>query len=127
MSFFEAFGKIKESNLASGAVQKLAAHLRAYITEHYYPCTPQTLKGLGAMYAAGGEFTENIDKTGGFCGKGHGDLLRISVLSLRLYQKIESKRTRLQKLRRRVLFLEFYPSASEAGAVSCCGTGVKVR
>lgn len=66
MSFFEAFGKIKESNLASGAVQKLAAHLRAYITEHYYPCTPQTLKGLGAMYAAGGEFTENIDKTGGY-------------------------------------------------------------
>lgn len=71
MSFFEAFGKIKESNLASGAVRKLAAHLRAYITEHYYLCTPKTLKGLGAMYAAGGEFTENIDKTGGFCGKGH--------------------------------------------------------
>lgn len=66
MSFFEAFGKIKESNLASGAVQKLSAHLRAYITEHYYLCTPQTLKGLGAMYAAGGEFTENIDKTGGY-------------------------------------------------------------
>ena len=46
MSFSEAFGKIKESNLASGAVQKLSAYLRAYITEHYYPCTPQTLKGL---------------------------------------------------------------------------------
>lgn len=46
MSFFEAFGKIKESNLASGAVQKLSAHLRAYISEHSYPCTPQTLKGL---------------------------------------------------------------------------------
>ncbi len=66
MSFFEAFSKIKESNLASGAVQKLAAHLRAYITEHYYLCTPQTLKSLGAMYAAGGEFTQNIDKTGGY-------------------------------------------------------------
>lgn len=66
MSFFEAFGKIKESNLTSGAVQKLSAHLRAYITEHYYLCTPQTLKGLGAMYAAGGEFTEKIDKTGGY-------------------------------------------------------------
>lgn len=64
MSFFEAFGKIKESTRRP--VQKLAAHLRAYITEHYYPCTPQTLKGLGAMYAAGGEFTENIDKTGGY-------------------------------------------------------------
>lgn len=64
MSFFEAFGKIKESTRRP--VRKLSAHLRAYITEHYYPCTPQTLKGLGAMYAAGGEFTQNIDKTGGY-------------------------------------------------------------
>ena len=47
-------------------MQKLSAHLRAYITEHYYLCALQTLKGLGAMYAAGGEFTQNIDKTGGF-------------------------------------------------------------
>ena len=125
MSFFEAFGKIKESNLASGAVQKLAAHLRAYISEHYYLCTPQTLKGLDAMY---GEHRQNRRLWhGGFCGKGHGELLQISVLSLRLYQKIESKRTRLQKLCRRVLLLVFYPSASEAGAASCCGTGVKVR
>ena len=30
MSFFEAFGKIKESNLASGAVQKLAAQGVSY-------------------------------------------------------------------------------------------------
>ena len=65
MSFFEEFGKIKESNPASDAAQKLVARLQAYITEHYYTCTPQILKGLGAMYAAGGEFTENIDKTGG--------------------------------------------------------------
>ena len=44
MSCFEAFGKIKESNLASGAVQKLAAHLRAYITEHYYTLPAANLR-----------------------------------------------------------------------------------
>ena len=45
--------------------------LQAYITEHYYRCTPEILKGLGAMYAAGGEFTESIDAAGG-----QGDQLR---------------------------------------------------
>ena len=67
MSFFEEFGKIKESDPASDAAQMLVGRLQAYITEHYYTCTPQILKGLGAMYAAGGEFTENIDRAGG-CG-----------------------------------------------------------
>ena len=31
----------------------------------YYPCTKEILNSLGEMYAAGGEFTENIDKAGG--------------------------------------------------------------
>ena len=41
--------------------------LRAYITKHYYTCTPEILKGLGQMYGAGGEMTENIDR---YAGKG---------------------------------------------------------
>ena len=49
----------------SPEVQELVAQLQAYITAHYYTCTPQILKGLGQMYAAGGDFTENIDKAGG--------------------------------------------------------------
>ncbi len=39
--------------------------LQGYITQHYYNCNDQILLGLGQMYAAGGEFTENIDAVGG--------------------------------------------------------------
>ena len=36
-----------------------------HITENYYTCSDEILLSLGAMYAGGGEFTENIDRTGG--------------------------------------------------------------
>ena len=35
------------------------------ITANYYNCTDEILRGLGAMYADGGDFTANIDKAGG--------------------------------------------------------------
>ena len=41
--------------------------VQAYITEHFYTCTPQILRGLGQMYGAGGSMTENIDAA---CGAG---------------------------------------------------------
>ena len=59
------FGEMKEMNPADETVQKQVKRLQDYITAHFYNCTPQILYGLGQMYAAGGEFTENIDKTGG--------------------------------------------------------------
>lgn len=43
----------------------LTLTLRAFITEHYYTCTPEILRSLGEMYAAGGSMTENIDHAGG--------------------------------------------------------------
>lgn len=49
---------------ASPAAQALVQELRDYITEHFYTCTPEILAGLGKMYAADGEFKENIDRTG---------------------------------------------------------------
>ena len=33
--------------------------------KNYYNCTGEILSGLGKMYAAGGEFTRNIDRAGG--------------------------------------------------------------
>ena len=39
--------------------------LRDFISEHYYTCSDKVLAGLGQMYAAGGEMTENIDRAGG--------------------------------------------------------------
>ena len=65
MTLFEDFGKLRQGNPSSDGAQALVRRLQAYITEHYYPCTPEILNGLGAMYAIGGEFTENIDAAGG--------------------------------------------------------------
>ena len=65
MEVFVRMGKIRHIDPAAPEAQTLVKELRSYITEHYYDCTPQILRGLGQMYAAGGEFTENIDKAGG--------------------------------------------------------------
>ena len=65
MEIFAGFGKIKSLPPSSVQAQNLAAELQAYITEHYYTCTKEIFAGLGKAYAAGGEFTQNIDKAGG--------------------------------------------------------------
>ena len=65
MAIFAEFGKMKGGDPASDKAQALAAKLQGFITENYYTCTKEILGGLGKVYAAGGEFTENIDKAGG--------------------------------------------------------------
>ncbi len=65
MAIFAELGQTKDQAPDSEAVQALVQKLQGYITEHYYKCTNQILLGLGQMYAAGGEFTENIDAVGG--------------------------------------------------------------
>ena len=65
MELFVEFGQMKEEDPASQTVQKQVEKLQAYITEHFYNCTKEILAGLGKMYGAGGEFTENINKAGG--------------------------------------------------------------
>ena len=65
MMIFEDFGRCKDVEPASSDAQALVKRLQGYITENYYPCTKEILNSLGEMYAAGGEFTENIDKAGG--------------------------------------------------------------
>ena len=71
MRIFAEFGRIKDTDPASGEAQALAGKLQAFITEHYYKCTEDILSGLGRMYAAGGDFTENIERRGtaGFADK----------------------------------------------------------
>jgi len=64
MMIFEDFGKCGDDP-ASPDAQALVKRLQGYITENYYPCTKEILRSLGEMYAAGGDFTENIDKAGG--------------------------------------------------------------
>ena len=65
MEIFEEFGAIRETDSASAAAQEQVKKLQSFITEPYYTCTNQILRGLGQMYAAGGEMTENIDRAGG--------------------------------------------------------------
>ena len=65
MTIFSDFGKCRDTDPSSAEAQALVKRLQAYISEHYYHCTPEILSALGAMYGAGGEFTENIDQAGG--------------------------------------------------------------
>ena len=65
MQIFAEIGAVKGDDPASGSAQALIRKLRDFITEHFYACTDEILSGLGQMYAAGGEMTENIDRYGG--------------------------------------------------------------
>ena len=65
MRLFTEFGGMRELSPEAPEVQQQVGRLKAFITENFYPCTDEILAGLGKMYAAGGEFTENIDRAGG--------------------------------------------------------------
>jgi DNA-binding transcriptional MerR regulator len=65
MSLFAGLGKLRGGEASSAAAQAQIQALRDFITENFYECTPEILSGLGKMYGAGGEFTENIDRAGG--------------------------------------------------------------
>ena len=65
MEIFVRFGQIRDTDPASDAAQALVAELKQYITNHYYTCTNQILRGLGMMYIAGDSMTENINNAGG--------------------------------------------------------------
>ena len=65
MGIFEEFGAVKDQDPGSEKAQNLVKKLQNHISTHFYNCTGQILSGLGKMYAAGGEFTQNIDACGG--------------------------------------------------------------
>ena len=65
MDIFARLGEIRHLSPASPEAQSLIKTLQDYITAHFYTCTPQILRGLGQMYAAGDSMTENIDNAGG--------------------------------------------------------------
>lgn len=65
MDIFRRIGQVRTGSPASAEAQALIEELRSYICGHYYNCTTQILRGLGQMYAAGGEMTDNIDRAGG--------------------------------------------------------------
>lgn len=81
MELFTKLGAMKELSPESSEVQAWVKDLQTYISEHFYTCTPQILKGLGEMYAGGGSMTENIDAAGG---KGTGEF---ALEAIKIYCK----------------------------------------
>ena len=65
MDIFRRLGEHRTGSPAAPEAQALIAKLRQYICDHYYNCTPQILRGLGQMYIAGDEMTDNLDRAGG--------------------------------------------------------------
>ena len=65
MLLFKEAGEIKDKDPGSPEAQDLVKRIQEYITKNMYNCTKEILSGLGKMYSAGGEFTENIDAAGG--------------------------------------------------------------
>ena len=65
MGIFAELGALRHTAPESAEAQALIAKLQKFITDHYYTCTAQILKGLGQLYIAGDSMTENIDRAGG--------------------------------------------------------------
>ena len=61
---FRDFAELMKSGAepCSNEAQALVKKLQDYITENYYTCNDEILKGLGQMYIADERFKNNIDK-----------------------------------------------------------------
>lgn len=65
MDILAEFGKMKEADPASEAVQAQVRKLQEYISAHYYTCSDEILSSLGEMYIGDDRFRKNIDNAGG--------------------------------------------------------------
>ncbi len=63
-NIFREFAELMQRGAepSSTEAQILVKKLQDYITENYYTCTEEILKGLGQMYVADDRFKDNIDK-----------------------------------------------------------------
>lgn len=65
MALFAEIGGLRTSSPDEAAVQEKIRALQAFITENYYTCTDEILKGLGEMYVCDERMKRNIDNAGG--------------------------------------------------------------
>lgn len=65
MSLFADLGRLKQSSPEDKQVQHIVKQIQDFITEHYYTCTDEILKGLGQMYTCDERMRQNIDNAGG--------------------------------------------------------------
>ena len=65
MQIFAELGKTKQLSPNSKEAQALIKKLQNFITDNYYTCTDEILKGLGKMYITDKRFKDKIDQAGG--------------------------------------------------------------
>ena len=65
MQIFAQIGKLKNLSASDTKVQSKIAELQKFITDNYYTCTDEILKGLSEMYVSDERFKKNIDGVGG--------------------------------------------------------------
>lgn len=65
MAMFSELGGLKQLSPDADEVQKKISALQKFITDNYYECTDEILRGLGQMYAEDERFRKNIDRAGG--------------------------------------------------------------
>lgn len=65
MQIFAEIGKIKHISPYCEEAQNLIKKLQNFVTENYYTCTDEILRGLGQMYISDERFKESIDNAGG--------------------------------------------------------------
>ena len=65
MELFVDIGRLRELEPSAPKVQEQIKKMQAFITEHFYNCTPKILAYLGKMYSGGGSFTASIDAVAG--------------------------------------------------------------
>lgn len=65
MTLFSDIGTLKQLLPDDKTVQAKIKTLQEFITENYYTCTNEILKGLGQMYVCDERMKQNIDKAGG--------------------------------------------------------------
>lgn len=65
MGIFAEFGTMLKLDPSAEKVQSQVKKLQDFIIENFYNCSDEILYSLGSMYVGGGDFTENIDMTGG--------------------------------------------------------------
>ncbi len=65
LGLFSEIGALRQYRPEDGEVQEKIRALQGFITEHYYNCTEEILRGLGEMYVGDERMKHNIDQAGG--------------------------------------------------------------
>ena len=65
MKLLASFGELRSLSPADEKVQEKVGEYKQFITDNFYTCTDEILRGLGEMYVSDERFRKNIDKAGG--------------------------------------------------------------